>query len=203
MSINNTRLLVFAFLILLISGVFTGIYAIGIFFSAKESENWPSETGIIIQSDIIRRSNEGRVTYYPKIEYEYIVDGKKFANKDIFVGGMGEGGNESKAESIIELYPVGKQAPVYYDPEKPQVSALIIGINYGHYFMFIIPGFFIIFGVYGIFNTELFIVQKRIVKNKDAKMDESLNNPTKACKSCQTSNPDEAIFCVDCGKIIE
>ncbi|WP_182867703.1 DUF3592 domain-containing protein [Stieleria mannarensis] len=93
---------------------------------------WPTAQGVIRHSEVVPENDY----YFVQLEYEFTVDGVTYTNDDVYlysgIGGMSVasetmgGETEAAAETIRDGYPVGKSVKVYYQPDNPGRSALII-----------------------------------------------------------------------------
>lgn len=113
---------------------------VGLFFFfrdrnlAKESNNWPSVEGIIVQSEVDewrKRNKKSKfpkyiTTYDPEIRYEYEIDGKSYTNSKIDFRSH-DRYRSNYAKGIVAKYPVGKKVEVFYDPSSPVRSVLETG----------------------------------------------------------------------------
>jgi hypothetical protein len=89
-----------------------------------ESESWPSVEGIISESylDGTRQNNTS-----PRVVYQYLVNNETFTNTVIKTGRSVN--ILSDAEKVIAKYPRNKVVTVFYNPLKPQQSALETGME--------------------------------------------------------------------------
>jgi len=102
---------------------------------AYESRGWPNTQGTITSSYIKKENrkdsnNRYRTTYYPKVQYQYQVEGKYYSCNRIAFGGV-SGGKRSKAKKVVDSYPSGKKVTVYYNPQDPGVGVLKAGFSWG------------------------------------------------------------------------
>ena len=110
------------------------IFFLGLFFfiscitfGPKKSE-MQSVTGKIIKSYVEKKHKyrsvyKGHNDFYPRVEYEYEVDGKMYQAERI--GFWNNAYNsQAKAETITNSYPVGKELIVYYEKENPTKALL-------------------------------------------------------------------------------
>jgi len=110
--------------------VMTGVmlYLIGFYWRkgrlVRKSKRWPSSLGEIIQSKVVRESNDDGSHYYPKIVYRYFARGESYEGDTVQIGAGGDSGAWSQAKKTVKRYPVGSQALVYFDPEKPERACL-------------------------------------------------------------------------------
>lgn len=83
---------------------------------ASASQSWPSVSGIVTQSQLVR---ERRGRHKHRLRYTYTVNNRVYESSAIgFMDNM-FGGNARETHS---LFPQGKQVRVYYDPEHPDVG---------------------------------------------------------------------------------
>ena len=89
------------------------------------SKDWPVTDGKITLSkvEIKRGSRDQGWTYTVNVKYSYLVDGVKYSGDKISFGYYSSS-SPRKANEIKRSYPVGKQVPVYYNPEDPYESVL-------------------------------------------------------------------------------
>lgn len=115
---------IFGFLVM--NGVM--LYFVGFYWSkgrlVRKSKRWPSALGEIIQSKLVRESNEDGNDYYPKIVYRYFARGGSYEGDTVQIGAGGDTGARSQAKKTVKRYPVGSQVLVYFDPEKPDRACL-------------------------------------------------------------------------------
>ena len=91
----------------------------------KVSETWPSTGGIVVESFIeIDDDGENGNSYYPRVIYEYSVNGARYASQQVKIGFVQSFGTENGANKVLTSYPVGKNVTVYYDPAEPVIAVL-------------------------------------------------------------------------------
>ena len=114
-------------------------------YKARQSTDWPSVPGNVVESGIRTEhsssssgSSGSSTTYHANVVYEYRVDGEKLTGKRV---SFGEYGREipDHAQAIADRYPVGKEVPVYHDPESPDDAVLEPGAH-GVPWLFIVLG---------------------------------------------------------------
>ncbi len=94
----------------------------------KESRDWAATSGNIIRSEvnkIVDDEDSSKVSFLPKLEYEYYVDDATYRSKRISFGSAHDFASRQKAEEFIRQFPMGSQITVYYDPNKPKDAILI------------------------------------------------------------------------------
>lgn len=86
----------------------------------------------VVGSDVEQRirydaDGDRRTVYYPRVTYEYSVDGETYRSSNLRAGLGRESMLESNARRTVERYPVGAQVTAYYDPENPSRAFLVAG----------------------------------------------------------------------------
>jgi hypothetical protein len=92
---------------------------------------WNTVYGIITLSKTVKESSDSATISIPKIEYEYIIDGKRYLSKKIFLGG--KNWNSFTTEKVIDIcdkYSIGKKIQVFYNPKNQKISCLEKGTIY-------------------------------------------------------------------------
>jgi Protein of unknown function (DUF3592) len=94
----------------------------GIYFS--DPADFSLIEGKIVSSSTYEyKPRRGSLNYYYSIEYEFIVNEKRYrSGKITFYEHFST--NPEFAQSYVSKYPVGKQVTVYYDPNDPSFSVL-------------------------------------------------------------------------------
>lgn len=87
-----------------------------------------------VESATEQDEGETDTEYYPRVEYEYTVDGTSYTDVRIFHATQvdNEAGelrgkefdNQNKAQNVAGRYQSGSTASVYYDPDDPELSYL-------------------------------------------------------------------------------
>lgn len=100
------------------------------FQTKRASRNWRTVTGRVLEADLETSTDHepgrDRSGYYPRIRYEYEVDGVPHVNTawrpgDVYFKRYL---SRDEARAVIARYPPGKPATVHYDPASPGDSAL-------------------------------------------------------------------------------
>ncbi len=105
---------------------------------AEASQGWPATQGQIIHTDVLevkyRDDTSGmgvsgsgwkvRVSYLPKVEYEYQVLGQTYTGSRLAFGAEKGYYTRQQAEEAIARYPEGAPVTVYYNPENPAEAVL-------------------------------------------------------------------------------
>jgi hypothetical protein len=112
----------------------TGVWAIGSFFAASASRDWPSVNGVVdavgVNEDVTR-SSRGRqiVTYSAVVVAKYTVQGKEYTCRRIAFGH--EDSYQFLARDLASQYYVGQVVEVYYAPNNPENSVLRREVLFG------------------------------------------------------------------------
>ncbi|MBD3270157.1 DUF3592 domain-containing protein, partial [Candidatus Peregrinibacteria bacterium] len=147
-------------ILFMIIGASTLYFSLGEVFSAYNSENWQNAPGKVIVSEVVRDvDSDGDISYRTDVLYQYQVEGKQFTGNTIYFGKM-DNSNPGEANRIITDYPEGSEVKIYYDPDDPNISTLIPGINWEVFFL---PGIFAMFFIMGFisFLMGLFYYRKQ------------------------------------------
>lgn len=104
------------------------LYILGFFWKkvrlVRQSRRWPSAVGEILQSKVVRKSNDQGSHYSAKVVYRYSALGRVYEGDTVQIGAGGDTGAKRKAKETADRYPAGSQALVYFDPEKPARACL-------------------------------------------------------------------------------
>jgi hypothetical protein len=95
--------------------------------AASASRAWPSVSGRVLNSSLIRtprRGTSGGGSYVPMIVYEYQVDGKVYRGQRYSFGTQVGTGFTGIASRVVDRYPEGSAVDVYYNPENPSEAVL-------------------------------------------------------------------------------
>lgn len=114
---------------------------------AKASERWPTTSGIVESSEVVRsRDSEGDTLFGADVVYSYTVDDREYESSKIGFGKDIKSSNSSRAYETINRYPKGKEVTVSYDPDRPEVAALEPGTSFGSYAPYVFGWVFLIAG---------------------------------------------------------
>lgn len=108
--------------------VFTGI-GLYSYYNKKELMRKAEPVEAEILDTRIRKEHEPGdddigYNYYPKVRYEYYVDGTKYQSTSVYPGGEEAKQTESAAREVIEPYSEGKRVEAHVSPDDPGVSFL-------------------------------------------------------------------------------
>lgn len=94
---------------------------------AEASMEWPRARGVVLESFVeevrIKRGKGTVQGFAARIVYEYSVDRNRFFN-DLIHFGYSPGRDESLAQTLVDLYPVGADVNPAHDPANPQLAVL-------------------------------------------------------------------------------
>ncbi|SMF09209.1 Protein of unknown function [Alteromonadaceae bacterium Bs31] len=127
-------------------------------FRAFQTYSWPSVQGRIISSGVesytttytdraTDRLSEQTV-YDAYIAYEYIVEGARYSNDTVKVGGTIGSNIKAWTRALLNKYPQGKTVNIYYKPTDPTQSVLEKGIQLSTWFVAVFGLAFFVFGYY-------------------------------------------------------
>jgi hypothetical protein len=98
---------------------------------AYQSIKWPTTDGTVTESRI---KHDGDV-YTPKVVFEYSVDGHEYVNDSITTKQTPNTHSDRRPREIISKYPIGSRVKIYYNPNKPRVSYLVVGVGPSNWFV--------------------------------------------------------------------
>ncbi len=111
---------------------------------ASNSLHWENSNGEIIRSEIkITRGKNGK-SYKPVIHFKYQVYGTEFISKRVYYGSNVSTSSQSRAQKLIDKYPVGQKVTVYYDPMKNTRAVIEPGARWEIKFFVLFSSLFII-----------------------------------------------------------
>lgn len=139
----------------LISGLFLisglGLLGYGLLSTveALQSRSWPSVQGAVtvsrMDSYIDKDEDGATVMYKAVIQYAYQVDGRQYRGSRVSLGDYSSSDPRSAA-AIIQRYPAGGAARVYYNPAAPEKALLEPGFSPTQ---LILPGIGLAFSLVG------------------------------------------------------
>lgn len=120
--------------VFLVVGLGLVIFGVSEMMKAKDSENWPSVTGVVLKSKVSVDSSGDGTTYGADVTYRYKVKGKRYQGDKVTVSEVSTS-SRGRAQKIVKRYPKKKKVAVYYDPEEPETSVLEKGVSGGSWLM--------------------------------------------------------------------
>jgi hypothetical protein len=98
--------------------------------SYDDSESWPTVTGTVISSKVVERSSSEGPWYQPQVQFEYVVDGRRYTAVDIPIFGTGvDLDHPSGSQRIVDQYPSGRELTVRYNPRRPMQALIPMGTS--------------------------------------------------------------------------
>ncbi len=111
-------------------GLIFGAMALNLFYKniqdwtrARQSKTWPSTPGHITKAELVWVRGGRSAHPKPVITYTYSVDGVPYTG-DRIAFEYAHVHARDEVEAILQRFPTGSSPPVYYDPARPQDSAL-------------------------------------------------------------------------------
>ena len=97
---------------------------------AKDSESWPTTSGIITHSEINQFESDGTTMYSSEINYDFTVDNKPYSGDRITLSSGSSSNSIREVKNELQAYPTGANVKVYYDPELPNNAVLEPGADF-------------------------------------------------------------------------
>ena len=127
-------------------GIVIALLSYSSYKTSLETNTWPTIDGTIVRSEIERQtstSDKGaEETLYPKIAYQYRIDGQEYKSAKISFSSL-----KADAKQLVSQYPVSKTVQVYYNPQKPKQAVLVPGGNEFNMVPYIFSAVFIFLGL--------------------------------------------------------
>ena len=121
-----------------------GVFVFSYDFFLLNKTKWKGVVGKVKRSEVeesFNKLHEGlgsAWSYYPKVEYEFDVDGIHFLGGRINVGSNIKSNNKLEVHALIKKYPVDSILTIYYDANDPEVSCLEKKIHGSSYFFLLL-----------------------------------------------------------------
>ncbi len=114
--------------------------------AAYSAAKWPTAEGQVVSSRAVRGCGKGS-SYYPEIIYRYAVEGMEHVGRRIAFGESGCG-SESSVQLLADRFPSNSAVKVYFNPQLPSDSVLIVGaVSANTWLCIALMSFFLIWGV--------------------------------------------------------
>ena len=89
----------------------------------RESKSWPCVKGKITESEVVRYdATTARYDFH--VRYAYAVDGRDYTHN---VATLYTLSGKAECEALLNQFPAGAKADIYYDPQNPQDAVLVTG----------------------------------------------------------------------------
>jgi hypothetical protein len=93
------------------------------------SSSWRETPCTVISSRVKSHSSSDGTTYSVDVFYRYVFDGREYRSNRYAMFGGSSSGHDTKA-AVVALYPQGKQAVCFVNPENPQEAVLKAGVGW-------------------------------------------------------------------------
>ena len=94
----------------------------------NDSVNWLATSAVVTSSHVRRdrdkNSGAPKTVYWFGVQYNYNVEDKVYQGERYTFHGDLPFSNRSKADRILEKFPIGKTITIYYRPGNPQESVI-------------------------------------------------------------------------------
>jgi Protein of unknown function (DUF3592) len=122
-STNVGCLLVFGLIFFLAGSVFFYFFTLHPLIKAITAASWPEAQATITKSEVAVDSDSEGTTYQPNIEFEFVIDEQVLRSQTWSTGFAGSN-SHSRAQAVVQRFPVGSQHPCYFDPNNPAEAVL-------------------------------------------------------------------------------
>lgn len=121
--------------------------------SQSKAASWPQTMGEVISSEVVARSRirnpDEREQVQPKVVTQYSVNEKTYATREIsFNQSRTWSTDYADASNLVNKYPPGAEATVYYNPELPSEAVLTIRYDWFTFFIMGLGALFVLLGIY-------------------------------------------------------
>ena len=102
-----------------------GVFLCRKFYAARD---WPSVDGLITKSALEWEQGNGPDSvsgYTMDVEYEYVVNSRKYVKNGLRLGWKLMMGWKSSMERRLAAFPVGRRVTVSYNPQKPKEAYVV------------------------------------------------------------------------------
>ncbi len=118
--------------------------------AGKRSTSWPTVPGTVLSSDVEQKietdaDDSVSVYYYPRVRYEYKVEGKTYQSVKYKL--LDASTTKKKAQEFTALFLPGNTVTVHYNPAKPEEAVLQPGSQNYLYFFLVLGVALVIAGV--------------------------------------------------------
>ena len=90
------------------------------------SRRWIPIRAKVLISEVSEIVGEDSPIYTPRIEYQYLVDGKVYRGKNLFYGNSSTD-RHSIANKYVCRFPKGSDVKIYYNPNRHEISVILKG----------------------------------------------------------------------------
>ena len=122
----------------------------------KASYQWPTTSGMIVESKRIYVRDGERSHYQADITFSYKVSGLSFVSHQVSLWSADLSDYPEESKTFVSLHPKGSEVDVYYDPKEPWNGVLIPGAHEKLSYLLIGYGvFLVLLGIVGIIEQLL------------------------------------------------
>ncbi|MEZ6047918.1 MAG: DUF3592 domain-containing protein [Planctomycetaceae bacterium] len=137
-----------------------------------QTKEWPSVEGEILSSKVVNttESDDELQSFVPELNYQYIVNGNEFQGSRIKID-ISQYCSAEAAEKLLASLTQSGTVHVFYDPDSPENSVLIVEEEEHPYFDYFIGAMQLIFYplfafslvVFLVFNRKFWIIEFRFI----------------------------------------
>ena len=131
------------------------LWGINIYITENKSKNWPITTAIVKESRVIAVKGKYGVSFCPEWSYEFSINTKIYNSSRNAFGVYSCFNTLNKAESALNIHPIGSKVNAIYNPDNPDQAALQLSSSGSLYWMLILIGSLCMFA--GIMMLSIFI----------------------------------------------
>lgn len=104
------------------------VFTVRSLFGQWRSTHFVATDGRILSSEVTTNHGSDSTTYGAKVNYEYRVEGRRYASSRVRFGQMSDSGG-AWARQAVRDNPAGATRTVYYDPAHPAEAVLQTGVG--------------------------------------------------------------------------
>ena len=135
-------------------GLYYSISPIRTLFKAQMIKTWPQVDGTIVKSEIAsEKDDEGTEMYYFDLQYEYIIEGKRYCSRGRFLNDEFKQSWTGKLNEIANEYPLGGPVKVFYNERDCQQSTVVSSVPLRYYLPVLATASFCVIGLLAIFKA--------------------------------------------------
>ena len=116
------------------------LWGVKIYSTEKNSKNWPSTIGTVVESRVIGPTGRRNPSYSPEWKYEFYVKSVSYSSTRNAFGVFKGFRKKNNAELELNRHPVGSKVKVIYNPDNPSHAALQLSSSGSLYWMLIFVG---------------------------------------------------------------
>ena len=117
------------------------------FIKGMRAASWPNTNGKILNSNLLERWGSEDMEYEARITYSYSALGKNYESNNLYFGLLSPT-SKWPSKYLVQKYKKPENVKIYYNPNSPSESVLIVGINVIQLHTFIILLIYGLFAAY-------------------------------------------------------